>query len=52
MVETFRTLAEGVYGGSLSGVSDTVIILMGIVLILILIVAIFAFGVQIVLAIK
>ncbi len=52
MVETFRQIAEGVAGYSLSNVSDGIIILMGIVLILILIVGIFALGVQIVLSLK
>ena len=52
MVEMFREVVEGSLGYSLSNVSDGIILLMGIVLILILIVAIFAFGVQIVLALK
>ena len=52
MVEVFRELSESVLGYSLNGVSDGIIFLMGIVLILILIVSVFALGVQIVLAIK
>ncbi len=52
MVEMFRQIAEGAMDTSLSNVSDGIILLMGIVLILILIVSIFAFGVQIVLALK
>ena len=52
MVEFFREIAESTMETSLSNVSDSIILLMGIVLILILIVGIFALGVQIVLAIK
>ena len=52
MVEVFRELAESVMETRLDGVSDAIILLIGIVLILILIVSIFALGVQIVLAIK
>ena len=52
MVETFRMIGENVVGYSLNNVSDGIILLMGIVLILILIVSVFALGVQIVLAIK
>ena len=52
MVEIFREVAESAMGSSLSNVSDGVILIMGVVLILILIVSIFAFGVQIVLALK
>ena len=52
MVETFRTIAEGAMDTSLSNVSDGIILLMGIVLILILIVGVFALGVQMVLAFK
>ena len=52
MVEVFRELSENVLGYSLNGVSDGIILSMGIVLILILVVGIFALGVQIVLAIK
>ena len=52
MVETFREIVESSLDYNLSGVSDSIILLMGIVLILICIVAIFALGVQIVLAIK
>ena len=52
MVETFRKIAESVMGYSLNNVSDSIIFLLGIVLILILVVSIFAFGTQIVLAIK
>lgn len=52
MVEFFREIAESAMGYSLNNVSDSIILLMGIVLILILIVSIFALGVQIVLAIK
>ena len=52
MVESFRDLLSTSYGVSLSNVSDTVILLMGIVLCLIAIVSVFAFVVQIYLAIK
>ena len=52
MVEFFREIAESTMETSLSNVSDSIILLMGIVLILILIVGVFALGVQIVLAIK
>ena len=50
MVEMFRGIVESEMGYSLSNVSDGVILLMGIVLILILVVSIFALGVQMVLA--
>ena len=52
MVETFREIVETSFGYSLNNVSDIVIISMGIILTLIAIVSIFAFIVQIVLAIK
>lgn len=52
MVEAFRTIVESTLDFNLSNVSDGLILLMGIVLILILIVSIFALGVQIVLAFK
>ncbi len=52
MVEMFREVVESTMGYSLTNVSDSLIILMGIVLSLLLIVSIFALGVQIVLAIK
>ena len=52
MVESFRDMLSTSYGVSLSNVSDTVIILMGIVLCLIAIVSVFALIVQIYLAIK
>ena len=52
MVEFFREIAETTLGYSLSNVSDMVIVLMGIVLILICVVSIFALIVQIILAIK
>lgn len=52
MVELFRKIAESSTGYSLNHVSDIVILLMGIVLILIAIVSIFALAVQIILAIK
>ncbi len=52
MVEGFRDLLSSSYGVSLSNVSDTVIILMGVVLCLIAIVSVFALIVQIYLAIK
>ncbi len=52
MIDKFRDLLASSYGVSLSNVSDIVILLMGIVLLLILIVSIFALGVQIYLAIK
>ncbi len=52
MIEIFREIAGNVMGYELNNVPDSVILLMGIVLILILIVSVFAFGVQIILAIK
>ncbi len=52
MLETFRDIAESTVGFNLSNVSDIVIMLMGIILILIAIISIFALGVQIILAIK
>ena len=52
MAETFREIVETSFGYSLSNVSDIVIIGMGIVLILLAVVSIFAFIVQIILAIK
>ena len=52
MVETFREVAETTLGYSLTNVSDTIIVLMGIVLILLAVVSVFALVVQIILAIK
>ncbi len=52
MAEAFREIVETSFGYSLNNVSDTIIILMGIILTLIAVVSIFAFIVQIVLAIK
>ncbi len=52
MVETFREIVETSFGYSLNNVSDIVIVSMGIILTLIAIVSIFAFIVQIILAIK
>ncbi len=52
MIEAFRKIAESEMGYSLNNVSDSIIFVIGIVLILIVVVSIFAFGVQIVLAIK
>ena len=52
MVEFFREIAETSLGYSLNNVSDIVIVSMGIILILIAVVSIFALIVQIILAIK
>ena len=52
MVDAFREIVETSFGYSQNNVSDIVIISMGIILTLIVIVSIFAFIVQIVLAIK
>lgn len=52
MVDFFRQVSEEVCGFSLNGISDIVILLMGIILILIAVVSIFALIVQIYLAIK
>ena len=52
MVDMLRELSETSLGYSLNGVSDSVIFFMGIVLILLAVVSIFALGVQMVLAFK
>ena len=52
MVETLREIIESTVGYSLNNVSDSIILLMAIVLMLILVVSVFALGVQIILAIK
>ncbi len=52
MIETFRDVIQNTVGYNLNNVSDSVIFLMGIVIILILIVSLFALIVQIFLALK
>lgn len=52
MIEFFREFAESVCGNSLSNVSDIIILFMGIVIVAIALVSIFALVVQIYLAIK
>lgn len=52
MVETFRSIVEASLDYSLEGVSDSVVLFMGIVLIALLVVSVFALVVQIILGIR